>query len=186
MSALFSWISVFDTNTLAVVQSIGPAWYPVAWVLSAVIGSLKYLAPAVALSLFIIGKKRVALEICVIFLISLAIAFGLKAIIAAPRPMLSDGIAFQYEVEKDYGMPSAHALLAVVVFGWVVRRHPRSKLLSCGAVALIFLIGLSRVYLGVHFPSQVVIGWLIGIVLLEGFKYVDRQLWSPFKKQLYR
>ncbi len=37
------------------------------------------------------------------------------------------------------------------------------------AALLIFLIGLSRIYLAVHFPQDVVIGWLLGILILSGF-----------------
>ena len=184
MQQLADSIHAFDLHTLIAVQSIGQSWYPVAWTLSAIIGSLWILIPVAVGALLIIGKKRVALEVLIISVVSALFIFGLKAIIALPRPTLADGILFQYDVGHDFGMPSAHAFLAVIVFGWLWFRHPKSLTLSIGAGAIIFLVGLSRVYLGVHYPSQVVVGWLLGFVCLYIFHLIDRRLWSPFQKKL--
>jgi len=62
-------------------------------------------------------------------------------------------------------MPSAHAQNAVAVWGEVAGWGNRLWL-TVLAIGLMLLIGLSRVYLGVHFPTDVLAGWSIGLVVL--------------------
>jgi hypothetical protein len=70
--------------------------------------------------------------------------------------------------EDGYGLPSGHAQFVVVfwgvVAGWV--RKPWFWFLS---VALMAAIGFSRIYLGVHFPSDVIAGWALGAATLWVF-----------------
>jgi len=172
---MLATILSIDTSIIHAVQSIGPAWLPVANLLSDVIGSTVYLAPVVILALLLIGKKRNAIEIFIIFIISGAVVFGLKHLITAPRPYWIDPSIFGYVIEKDYGLPSGHALISMVVLGWLWLRHPRSLSLTLGIGTILILIGLARVFLGVHYPSQVVVGWLIGAVLLTVFTWMDRK-----------
>jgi membrane-associated phospholipid phosphatase len=179
LTGFVEWVRLADTDILSAVQSIGPTFYVVAWVLSGIVGSLKVLAPAFVIVLFLINKKRVALEVLVIFTVSLLLSLGLKYLIESPRPFMIDSSVIVYEKETGFGMPSAHAVISVVVLGWVWLRHPRSWMLSIGAGVLILLIGLSRVYLGVHYPSQVIAGWVLGLLLLWLFSYIDRWYFRP-------
>ena len=74
--------------------------------------------------------------------------------------------------------------MSIVVLGWVARRHPKSRIITWGSIVLILLIGLSRIYLGVHYPSQVAAGWIFGILILYLFYVIDRRLWPPYDKKL--
>ncbi len=74
------------------------------------------------------------------------------------------------------GYPSGHATLSVVIYGMLcaifwrflaVRRGARLALVSV-AVGLMVVTGLSRIYLHVHFPSDVLVGWFSGGLLLAG------------------
>src|SRR3989344_363957 len=89
-----------------------------------------------------------------------------------------------YDHEDSPVLPSRHAVMSMVVLGWLVLKHPKSQVLIWGSGILIVLIGFSRIYLGVHYPSQVLAGWLFGILFLYIFYIVDKRLWSPFKKQI--
>ena len=71
----------------------------------------------------------------------------------------------------SYSFPSGHSLLAAVVYltlGALVARlvaKRRQKIYILGvAVLLTFLVGVSRVYLGVHYPSDVLAGWSVGLL----------------------
>jgi len=122
-----------------------------------------------ALALSIKGRGREACGFIVLCLIALALILGLKGVIDAPRPGTVDASVIQYAVETSSAMPSGHALASIVILGWVWLRGSRSiRLLACIST-LVLLIGLSRVYLGVHYPSQVIAGWAIGVVILWVF-----------------
>ena len=70
--------------------------------------------------------------------------------------------------ETSYSFPSGHAQHAVANWGYLAVRS-RRRLGWVIAVILILGIGLSRVVLGVHFPQDVIGGWLIGAVMLVAF-----------------
>jgi undecaprenyl-diphosphatase len=73
---------------------------------------------------------------------------------------------------QSYSFPSGHAFGTVLLYGllaYLAFRHlngPVESILSCLLVALIFVMGLSRVYLGSHYPSDVLAGWVLGFLSL--------------------
>ena len=89
----------------------------------------------------------------------------LKNLVDRPRPPVADRLI----VETSWSYPSGHALgatsvigvLTIVVVASVSRRAARAAATALG-VLLIAAIGISRVYLGVHWPSDVLAGWLVG------------------------
>ncbi len=86
-----------------------------------------------------------------------------------------------YYPETGYSFPSGHSAVAMTLYGllayWAIRRlrNPAGRVLAgVGAACLILAVGFSRIYLGVHFLSDVLggyllgIGWLsVGIILTE-------------------
>lgn len=182
MQTFLSYISSLDSTVLYWIQGFGPAWKPVAWVLSYGI-SYQVMIVAFLAVLFLMRKHRIALELLVICILSLGVTYILKKLFHAPRPYVVDPRVIMYDTDGGYALPSAHALMSVVILGWIALRHPRSLFLVWGSILLVFLIGLSRVYLGVHYPSQVIAGWIFGLVLLLVFRSIDKRLWAPFKKK---
>jgi len=183
MANLLSHIASLDSSILYAVQSIGPSWKPVAWFLSYGLG-YPVMIVAFVVVLVMLRRHRIALELVVIFLASAAATLLLKHLFHAPRPYMIDPRVIQYDTDSSSGMPSAHALLSTVILGWIVIRHPKSRFLAWGAVIIAVLIGLSRIYLGVHYPSQVLAGWVFAIIFLYIFHLIDQRLWSPFQKKL--
>jgi membrane-associated phospholipid phosphatase len=88
----------------------------------------------------------------------------LKLLVHEPRPYWLGGVK-ALAAEPTYSLPSSHASDSIAFWGYLAV-WARNRWLWLAAAALVFLIGLSRVYLGVHFPHDVAIGWLLGGALV--------------------
>ncbi|MBW3613172.1 MAG: phosphatase PAP2 family protein [Chloroflexi bacterium] len=102
-----------------------------------------------------------------------------KTFVARERPDLLEPIV----TEPGYSFPSGHSLLGMAAWGVLAVLVARSRLpraarltLIAGLGALIFLIGLSRVYLGVHYPTDVVAGWTAGAVIVFVYARLTREV----------
>lgn len=105
----------------------------------------------------------------------------LKTIIARARPDLLDPIV----EERGFSFPSGHAALGMVAWGILGVLVMRSRLplpVRRGIVAalavVILLVGLSRVWLGVHYPTDVLAGWTAGAVIVLVYARLTRRV-SP-------
>lgn len=105
-----------------------------------------------------------AARLAVILLISIVVNGVVKDALMQPRPADLDP-ALALATAEGYGLPSGHAQSAVVIWGSIAA-WTRQRWVKVAAFTLAALIGFSRVYLGVHFPTDVAAGWLIGAVLL--------------------
>ena len=108
--------------------------------------------------------KRRGLRIGILIFLSTAVNLRLKLSFAQPRPYdLDPSVAMAREA--TFGLPSGHAAVSTVLWGSAspVFRPPLGLIL---AIVLPLLVGLSRVYLGVHFPSDVIAGWALGGAVL--------------------
>jgi membrane-associated phospholipid phosphatase len=91
----------------------------------------------------------------------------LKQALHAPRPFWLDPEIKAIWVSNGFGMPSGHAQAATV---WLyAASFFKRRWFWIGAAFIVFMIGASRVYLGVHFPTQIFIGWVIGIGIVVLF-----------------
>jgi membrane-associated phospholipid phosphatase len=91
-----------------------------------------------------------------------------KMLFAGPRPYWVSERVIPFSAESSFGVPSGHAQNAVGVWGTIAARVRKPWAWTI-AVLLMFFIGFSRWYLGVHFVHDGLLGWLIGGVLLWGF-----------------
>jgi len=99
-----------------------------------------------------------------------------KGLMARARPDLIQPIV----VERGYSFPSGHAALSMVGYGvaaLLVARSgaPRGVKVAAAFAAgcLVALIGISRVYLGAHFPTDVLAGWLAGGAVVLIFAWLS-------------
>lgn len=100
-----------------------------------------------------------------------------KAVVARDRPDALDPLI----VERGFSFPSGHASLSMVAYGILAVLLARAFLpgsvrifLIAAVGVLVFLVGLSRVWLGAHYPTDVIAGWLIGGVVVELFALFTR------------
>lgn len=106
----------------------------------------------------------VGMRLGVVFLVSTYFNDGLKSLFAHPRPFELDPTVKLHDAE-GYGLPSGHSQSAVAVWGTIAAEF-RERWMWIVAVLLMVLIGFSRIYLGVHFPTDVLGGWAVGVLFL--------------------
>jgi undecaprenyl-diphosphatase len=105
----------------------------------------------------------------------------LKLLVHRPRPLLEDARI----VQGGFSFPSGHSSLSATFYGTVAyllirstKRDGLRVLIGSGAALLVLLIGVSRIYLGVHYPSDVLAGWAAGALWVV-LVMVAEQVWSP-------
>jgi membrane-associated phospholipid phosphatase len=113
-------------------------------------------------------NASVGLRLGLLLFFSGAINHLFKVTFRGPRPYWYDPRVLALSTENTFGVPSGHAQNAVVLWG-VMAAKVRKKWAWAGAITLMFLISISRLYLGVHFPSDILVGWILGLLLLAAF-----------------
>jgi membrane-associated phospholipid phosphatase len=124
---------------------------------------------AIAISAFSILWWRRYYQEAKIFVIDclggVILSYGLKLVFSKPRPNL-----WQSAIEEtSFSYPSGHALGSTILYGFLAyilaTRYPQfASLIYASAVLLIAAIGLSRLYLGVHWPTDIIAGYSIGFL----------------------
>lgn len=121
----------------------------------------------VLLFIFIIVKKKYKLFIIVLSSISSVIINNLvKIIVKRERPDY-----LRMVMEKSYSFPSGHAMISVLFFEsiiYLVNKYnlKYKKLITFSLSTFVLLVGISRIYLGVHYLTDVVGGYLLGFIVL--------------------
>ncbi len=149
-------------------QPVGPEWLREVMRDLSGLGSpevLCLLVGAVVIFLLLSARHRIALFLAFTALGGAVASVLLKAGFSRPRPGLVPHATFVYSTS----FPSGHAMLSAVVyltFGVLLARLTPGRYLKIYimgiAAALSVLIGISRVYLGAHWPSDVLAGWAAG------------------------
>ncbi|HWQ21533.1 MAG TPA: phosphatase PAP2 family protein, partial [Clostridia bacterium] len=104
----------------------------------------------------------------------------LKLAFHAPRPYWISLDVRGLATEASYGLPSGHAAIASSCWPLMARRLRRTWALW-SAVILVLLISLSRIFLGVHFPTDVLGGLVVGIGVLVLYETLGRPLVAKFR-----
>jgi membrane-associated phospholipid phosphatase len=119
---------------------------------------------------------NLGMQVAVIIMFSNSVNCFFKLAFHGPRPYWYSSLVKGLASETTFGVPSNHAQTATVIWG-ILAAHIRKWWAWLVAVLLILLISFSRLYLGVHFPHDVLAGWLIGAALL----WLVLHFWSPAK-----
>ncbi|GAB88725.1 phosphatase PAP2 family protein [Gordonia rhizosphera] len=160
---------VDQSITDAVIEARTPALSDIARVITTT-GNTLALTAVVVVAVIALGVYRAyaaATLVAVGSLTGYLLMIGLKQFFARPRPPVPDRL-----IDIDtHSFPSGHAMMSTIVFGLLavvayrlsawVRDHP---LVLVIAPVWAIAIGLTRVYLGVHWTTDVIAGWLIGAV----------------------
>jgi undecaprenyl-diphosphatase len=148
------------------------------------LGSNVVIVPAalvILVGLISAGRRREAVFLAVVVLGALVLNGAMKLLFQRPRPQLAWA-----QVLPDYSFPSGHTmdslafLLALAFIVWQVRGHRWGWVAVVLAVVAAAVVGLSRIYLGYHYLSDVIGGLLAAIlwvvVVVAGFSGGERLL----------
>ena len=171
-SIVYNYISnnIINKNRTEIVKVITNITSPIMVIITALILVLA------------IKDKKIKISL-VINLLGITIINNLiKIIIARPRPEINKLVT-----ETGYSFPSGHSITSMVFYGYLVYliyKYINNKKIKIPLIIFLILliptIGLSRIYLGVHYTSDVLCGFLLGIIYLILFisiskKYLERK-----------
>lgn len=167
-----AWLQQFDHTLIAKIRPVGvPRETTLFWIkLMTALGSIKVIAPLVLLlgSYLIFVKKNSVIALWLIVNIVLGsgvLNFIVKQIFKRPRPVMQHFVA-----ESGWSFPSGHSMGSMVFYlslAFILIYFTRNKisqiLIALIGAFIIISIGISRVYLGVHFPSDILGGFSLGL-----------------------
>ncbi|MBP3707992.1 MAG: phosphatase PAP2 family protein [Clostridia bacterium] len=156
---------VWGYNVVA--RSISDYMTPIAKIITK-FGNAESLILITIISCFVVKGKKNKWAIPINLACVATLNLTLKNIIQRPRP-----IEYRIVDENGYSFPSGHSMVSMAFYGfliYLIYKNVKNKYIKVISMlllsALIFLIGASRIYLGVHYTSDVIGGFLLAIVYL--------------------
>lgn len=158
----------FDTTILSWIHSTFPDWLGLPMRLVTALGYAWVVTPLLLLAAYIFYRKNLKLSAALLVIsVPGAAIFGifLKSLYERARPEFFE-TAY---TASSYSFPSGHAVTAVSFYGVLIFliarrfRFGRRWTIAASGVVLMLLIGFSRLYFGVHYPSDVIAGYLAAI-----------------------
>jgi membrane-associated phospholipid phosphatase len=171
LATLLQGATLWNVGVVRSFQGSGALRLPVEAVTT--LGSQEFFLLFLSLVFWCIDKP-LGIDLAVLVTLAATANITLKALLQRPRPFWSDR-ALRLASGASFSTPSGHAANSTVIFGylaWWLTRPPGSRRRTAIAallLACVFLICLSRVYLGVHFPGDVIWGCAEGILLLAAY-----------------
>lgn len=124
--------------------------------------------------------KRVASLLIIGVILAVCLTFLFKYTILRPRPsMVIDNVVL-LAVELDPSFPSGHTVNSTMLAYTLTREYDKRIFML-----IPLLVGLSRIYIGVHYPSDVICGFILGIfIAILSEKIFDKKLFEKIRKTL--
>lgn len=151
---------------------------PIAKVITQMGGAITLIFITIVLLLFLKNKK-IGIAIAINLGVATALNLLLKHIVQRPRPTEYIMIS-----ETGYSFPSGHSMVSMAFYGfliYLIYRQVESKKLKWGLIIMLLLliiaIGISRIYLGVHYTSDVLAGFTISLSYLIIYTSIVKKLY---------
>ncbi len=115
-----------------------------------------------------VDEKR-GFRLALTVFISNGINIALKESLRVQRPFYYDAAVKRSE-QSGFSTPSGHSQNSAVFYPLLAALFPKKRILLAAGIALSCCIGLSRIYLGMHYPTDVLLGWTLGaLIAAAGF-----------------
>jgi membrane-associated phospholipid phosphatase len=167
----------FGISFITVFQSMG-TWLEAPMQFFSFLGSPDFFLIFIPLVYWSIGAA-LGIRIWFILLAGAGLTELFKMALHGPRPYWLSTDVRALTSDPGFGVPSGHALMATGLWGMIAAYY-RKAWVWVAAVLLVLFIGLSRLYLGVHFPHDVLVGWILGFLTLWAFV----RFWEPVEARL--
>lgn len=164
-------MSLFDTVWTQALRDLMP-WATIVFLAITELGGTYAYLIILILGFWVIDKRE-TIGLGMVYLFSGAVNYLLKGLIMHPRPPQAEWLPGASA--SGYSFPSGHAQSSAVVYGWLaikIRRWWTTLIFG----AIIFLVGISRIYIGVHWLGDVLAGWAIGIGIVLLFWKLERPI----------
>ena len=162
-----TFIRIIDINIELLIKEIRSDKFIPFFKVVSFLGSAKFLIPLMIVMIIAMKFKKEGFYIIFGISISCLLNEILKRIVRRNRPV------YKVVNESGFSFPSGHAMNNMVFYGLIINylckniKRKSLKILSVSfMMLLVLLIGFSRIYLGVHYFSDVVCGYIIGILYL--------------------
>lgn len=177
----FSYFSL-DLKTSEVIQGIhGKSFFELMNYISRIGDDpqLEIVVGLAVLGLFFTGRRLEAIRVAFYSVASAFVGILIKNIVGRPRP--SGELVQIYEKLFDYSFPSLHVLFFTTFFGYLIylslyklKNYWIRFVTIAVSSFLILTIGLSRIYLGAHWASDVLGGYLLGALFIRFIIHAER------------
>lgn len=144
------------------------------------LGSEGIIFSSVVITIFLTIRKhrKETFIFSLLLLMGVVATTALKLTYERPRPLVQ-----ALAIENTYSYPSGHALNSIIFYATIsyftyhfTKKRGLSTLVTIFSAILIFLIGLSRIYLGVHHPSDIAAGYVMGFWIFATTILADKTI----------
>lgn len=170
----------FDVTFTRLVTALPDSWQPVFLFITNLGDPIVTISIGAAVAAVGIVQSNAKLVFSgVMVWLTLLVGAVLKLLFGRARPVSEYSANLRLDT---FSFPSGHSSGSMIAYGlvayvaWHMLPQPWNYIVAVGCGVLIALIGISRVYLGAHFPSDVVAGWLLGALALLIIIFVIRPL----------
>jgi membrane-associated phospholipid phosphatase len=179
IESLLQW----GADLVLAIQSL-PAWLETPMSLITFLGTEEFYLLFMPIIYWCISAS-LGIRVGAILLVSGSLNTLFKWVFHLPRPYWFAQPVNGLAGESSFGVPSGHSQIPASIWGLMAVQVKKTWFWVL-AVVLVFLVGFSRLYLGVHFPHDVLLGWLIGALLVWAFVVLEKPVLAWLNRQTLR